>query len=126
MTTPPPSKVRRIVAWAFTGLVGLGLIASAAMKLSGPAQVVENFEKFHLAPYRTGIGLLELLVGVLFVVPRTQSLGTLLVTGYFGGAVVAHLVVDAPGQAVAPLTLGALAWAANYLRRPSMFDSFRS
>lgn len=121
MTTDPSSKSKHVAAWVLTVLVGLGLVASAVLKLTGAPEIVANFEKFHLAPYRVGIAVVELLVGALFLVPRTQALGTYLVTGYFGGAIVAHLASGAPGDMVAPLVLGALAWVANYLRRPNMF-----
>jgi DoxX-like family len=117
------SKGRMTASWVLAGLVGIGLLASGAGKISGVPQVVENFEKFHLGPWRVAIGVLELIVAALFLVPKTRSLGTLLVTGYFGGAIVAHLTTDAPALLVAPAVLGALAWAANYLRTPSMFES---
>lgn len=112
-------------AWALIGLVGLGLVASALGKLSGAAAVVENFEKFHLGAYRVPIGLIELTCAVLFLVPRTSSLGTLLVTGYFGGAIVAHLTQGSAGEAVPAMVLGLLAWGGNYLRNPSMFESLK-
>ncbi len=117
------SKGRVTASWVLAGVVGFGLVASAGAKISGAAQIVENFEKFHLGRWRVGIGVMELVVAVLFLVPKTRSLGTLLVTGYFGGAIVAHLTTDAPEQLVAPVILGGLAWAANYLRTPSMFES---
>jgi DoxX-like family len=117
------SKGRMTASWVLAGLVGFGLLASGVLKIAGVPQVVENFEKFHLGTWRVAIGLLELVVAALFLVPKTRSLGTLLVTGYFGGAIVAHLTTDAPAQLVAPLLLGGLAWAANYLRTPSMFES---
>lgn len=121
--TTPLTGGKRIAMYATTGLVGLGLLGSAGAKLSGAQQIVENFEKFHLTPFRTGIGVLEAVVALLFLIPRTSSLGTLLVTGFFGGAIVAHLAANAPGEMVAPLVLGALAWASNFLRNPNMFES---
>lgn len=119
------SKGRLIASWALSGLVGVGLVGSAGAKLSGVPQIVENFEKFHLGGYRVAIGVLELVVGALFLIPKTRSLGTLLVTGYFGGAIVAHLTTNEPAEIVAPLILGSLAWVGNYLRTPSMFESFK-
>jgi hypothetical protein len=104
-------------------MVELPLVGSAAAKLVGVPQVIENFEKFHLGPWRVAIGVLEVVVAALFLVPRTRSLGTLLVTGYFGGAIVANLIAETPAQAGLPVVLGGLAWAANALRTPSMFES---
>lgn len=121
----PKSKTRTALTWGLTGLVGLGMIASAGGKLAMAPPLVENFEKMHLAPYLRPIGVLELVVAVLFLVPKTSSLGTLLVTGYFGGAVVAHLAGASPGEIVPPLVLGAMAWGSGALRNPGMFESFR-
>jgi hypothetical protein len=117
------SKGRVTASWVLAGVVELPLVGSAVAKLVGVPQVVENFEKFHLAPWRVAIGVLELVVAALFLVPRTRSLGTLLVTGYFGGAIVANLIAETPEQVALPVVLGGLAWAANYLRTPSMFES---
>jgi hypothetical protein len=124
-TGTPKSKTRTALTWGLTGLVGVGMIGSAAGKLSGAQPLVENFEKMHLSAYLQPIGILELVVAVLFLVPKTSSLGTLLVTGYFGGAVVAHLAGASPGEIVAPLVIGAMAWASGALRNPGTFESFR-
>jgi hypothetical protein len=127
MTEPGPtkSKTRVALTWGLTGLVGLGMIASAGGKLALAPPLVENFEKMHLSGYLRPIGVLELVIAVLFLVPKTSSLGTLLVTGYFGGAVVAHLAGAAPAEIVPPLVIGAMAWASGALRNPGTFESFR-
>jgi DoxX-like family len=117
------TKKTPIAAHILVGLVTLGLSASAAAKLSGAQAIVENFEKLHLTPFRVPIGIIEIVSVVLFAVPKTSSLGTLLLTGYLGGAVVAHLTSnDAAGMGPA-LVLGLLAWTANYLRNRQMFES---
>lgn len=118
------SKKRRIAGWVLTGFVSLGLAASAAGKLSGAAPVVENFSKMHLADYLQTIAIIELLCAILFVIPKTQSLGVLLVTGYFGGAIVAHFASATPAEIVPAIVLGALAWTGNFLKNPQMFESF--
>jgi hypothetical protein len=113
------TEQRRVRAsWGLAGVVGLVLAGSAVGKLSGAPPVVENFELFHLGAWRVLIGVLELVVAVLFVLPRTRALGTVLVTGYFGGAIVAHLTTQAPALALAPAVLGLVAWGAQLLRNP--------
>ena len=119
------SKAKNIASWILRGLVGLGLLASASMKLSGAAQIVENFEKMHLTPYLTIIALIEMTSAILLLIPRTSSLGTLLVTGYLGGALVAHLTSATPGDIAPAIILGLLAWSGNFLRNPTMFQSFK-
>lgn len=112
-----------IAAHILTGLVGLAMLASAGAKLAGVEAVVTNLTSYGLGDYVLLIGLVELTCAILFVVPKTSSLGSYLVTGYFGGAIVAHLTVgDVAGIAPA-VVLGLLAWGANYLRNRQMFES---
>ncbi len=117
------SKKRRLAGWILTGFIGFAMSASAAGKLSGAQPMVENFAKMHLEGYLRPIAILELLCASLFVIPKTQSLGVLLVTGYFGGAITAHLAGASPGEIVPAIVLGAVAWTANYLKNPLMFES---
>lgn len=110
-----------IAAYGMTGLVAFAMFSSAMAKFAGVPQIVDNLERSHLGSFVNAIAVIEFMCATLFVIPRTSSLGTLLVTGFFGGAVVAHLAAnDVPGV-VPALLLGALAWGANYLRNRQMF-----
>jgi DoxX-like family len=120
----PISRNRVRGGHVVAGLVAFAMTASALFKFSGSENIIKNFEHLHLAPYRLAIGGLELLIAVLVGVPKTSSVGTLLATGYFGGAVVAHLTSGDPGGIGPALALGALAWLAGYLRNPNLFESF--
>ena len=53
------------------------------------------------------IGVLEIAVAVLYLVPRTSFLGAILMTGYLGGAVFTHLRIGDPW--FFPIIIGALA-----------------
>lgn len=55
---------------------------------------------------------------MLYAVPQTSVLGAVLVTGYLGGAVSAHVRVGQPF--VLPLVLGIFVWVALYLREPRL------
>ena len=67
----------------------------------------------------TKIGVLEIAIAVLFLIPRTAFVGAILLTGYLGGAVVTHLRVGDPF--FMPVVLGVVAWIALGLRRPQVF-----
>lgn len=124
MTTEAPlTGGKKIAMYVTTGLVGLALVASAGGKLAGVQPVVENFAKFQLADDRVAIGVIELLVAAFFLIPKTSSVGTLLTTGYFGGAIVAHLVSNTLLELVPVFVLGLLAWASGYLRNPKLFGA---
>ncbi|MFK8003268.1 MAG: DoxX family protein [Polyangiales bacterium] len=123
MSADPPKKTP-IAGHILTALVGLAMCASAGAKIAGVEAIVANLTSYGLADYVVLIGVIELVSAVLFVVPKTSSVGAFLVTGYFGGAIVAHLTIgDVAGIAPA-VVLGLLAWGANYLRNRQMFESF--
>ena len=62
----------------------------------------------------SGIGLLEIACVLLYAIPRTAVLGAVLLTGYPGGAIAAHVRV---GDAfISPLIGGGLVWLGIYLR----------
>lgn len=108
-----------------TGLVGFGMVASGILKFVGPPPLVENFQRYHLLDKLPLIAVIELVCAALFLIPKTSSLGVLLVTGYFGGAVVAHLVANDPVGLVPVAVMGLSAWAVAALRNPELFASFR-
>jgi DoxX-like family len=120
---PDESKKTPLAAHILTALVTLAMLASAGAKFSGAQPIVENFEKLHLTPFLSVIGLIEVACAVLFAVPKTSSLGTLLVTGYFGGAIVAHLTANDAAGVVPAVVLGLLAWVAGYLRNQRLFGT---
>ncbi|MGB9246105.1 MAG: DoxX family protein [Candidatus Acidiferrales bacterium] len=52
---------------------------------------------------------------LLYAIPRTCVLGTILLTGYFGGAIATHVRLEQPAFVMA-LSIGVLAWLGIYLR----------
>jgi hypothetical protein len=114
---PKPSK--RWALWSgrvITGLPILAFLASAAMKLAQPPQVVETFSGRLGYPQETllAIATLELFCVLVYAIPRTAVLGAVLLTGYLGGAIATHVRVGDPF--VVPLALGVLVWAGVYFR----------
>jgi hypothetical protein len=65
-----------------------------------------------------GIGILELLCLVGYLIPRTAILGAVLLTGYLGGAVATHVRVGSPlfTHILFPIYVGGLIWGGLYLR----------
>jgi len=53
---------------------------------------------------------------MLYLVPQTSVLAAIVMTGYLGGAVAAHLRVADTARAAIPLVVGILAWGGLYLR----------
>ena len=74
--------------------VAIILIQTLRFKLTGHEDSVYIFEKVGLEPYgRIGIGIAELIAGILILIPRTAWLGAVLTLGIIGGAIMMHLTV---------------------------------
>ena len=119
-----PSKKQRIAGWVLTILVGLFLIFSSTGKFIEWEGKEEMFAKMGFTiDMMFKIGVLEIAVAVLYLIPQSSFLGAILLTGYLGGAVVTHLRVDEPF--FFPIILGILVWIGVALRFPEIFSLAR-
>lgn len=101
--------------YVMSALPVLMLLFSSILKLVKPASVVEGFA--HLGydeSVALGLGLVELLSTVLYVIPRTSVLGAILLTGYLGGVTATHLRIGESFHMA--VLLGVLVWGGLYLR----------
>src|SRR5580658_517803 len=114
--------MNKLMAWAgrvVSALALLPVIFSCAMKISGNPKMMDGFAHLGIpgAMVKTLI-VLESAAIVLYAVPSTSVLGAIVLTGYMGGAICAHLRV---GDSVALQTLiPVLAWLGLYLREPRL------
>ena len=107
--------------WVLHGLVG------GIMLLAGSAKVLGLFPPEQVAKLGLGvpiqvIGAGELVSAVLLLVPRTASLGVLLTSGFWGGAICLHISKGEPFVLQSVFLL--LTWVGAYLRVPGTFASF--
>jgi len=65
----------------------------------------------------TALACVEIVCTLLYLVPRTQVLGAILLTGYLGGAIATHVRI-ADGVFPYPLLLGITLWGSLWLRAP--------
>jgi uncharacterized membrane protein YphA (DoxX/SURF4 family) len=119
---PLPEKPRLIAGWVLSVLLAALFLFSASGKLMKAEPVVKGFAEFGLGDKILLIGVGELVSTILFLIPRTSSLGTLLLGSYMGGAIVTHMQ---HGQSyVAQSVFLVLIWLAGWLRNPGLLDSF--
>ena len=114
-------KAQRMTGWVLTALVGLFMIGtSGAPKFFDWPGKVEMMSKLEIPlPLLPTIGVIEIVVTLIYLVPRTSILGAILMTGYLGGALFTHLRV---GDAwFFPIIIGVIAWSALTLRNPALF-----
>jgi hypothetical protein len=107
------------------GLAGGILVASSIAKLVGISAVVNQLLGFGFSSGQVVlVGFLEVISGVLFLVPRTRSVGLTLVSGFLGGAIATHL--QHGEMPFAPVAVIAVAWIGVALRHPVVLWSFTS
>ena len=114
-------SVSKKMLWAgriVSGLPALLLLFSGAMKLAGPPEVAQEFARLgYPEGIGFGIGMLEILCTVIYLVPRTSVLGAILLTGYLGGATATHVRIGDPlNTSIMPAVVGSVLWAGVYLR----------
>jgi len=86
------SKTKNIIGWVLTGVIVLMMVASATDKITGSEHALKMTKSFGIPPGVYSIlGIIELSSVVLFAIPRTGILGTLLLASYLGGAIATHL-----------------------------------
>lgn len=58
----------------------------------------------------------ECVLVLLYLIPQTSVLAAILMTGYLGGAIAAHLRIGDTARAAIPLAIAMMAWGGLYLR----------
>ncbi len=114
------TRLTRWIIWtgrAVTSIPVFILLSSARWKLTHSPFYVVEWTRIGYAPSAlNGIGLVQLTCVALYLIPQTAVLGTVLLTGYLGGAIASYVRIGDPYPALVPLTTCLLAWAGIYLR----------
>ena len=114
------TPIQRTVLWTgrvISILPVLVLLVSARLKLTHDSTYTAEWVRIGYAPSAlTGIGILQLALVTLYVIPSTAVLGTVLLTGYLGGAIAAYVRLGEPLPLLVPLSTALLAWAGIYIR----------
>jgi uncharacterized membrane protein YphA (DoxX/SURF4 family) len=127
MSQPQQTTYSKSLIWIgrfISALPVLMLLMSGVMKFNLPADAAENMEK--VMGWKTqmalGLGIVEIVSTLLYVIPQTAVLGAILLTGYLGGAVATHVRVADWLHMPIPLVAGILVWVGLYLRDARLRD----
>ncbi len=102
-----------------SGFAVLFLVFDASVKVLGlPIAVDATTQLGYPASIIFRLGVLELVLLAVYLVPQTAVLGAVLWTGYLGGASATHVRVGNPlfSQALFPVYVAALLWGGLWLR----------
>lgn len=84
----------RIVSWICQIVAAVILLQTLFFKFTAAEESVWIFTQLGAEPWgRIGSGVVELVAGVLLLVPGTAAVGAVLALGGIGGAIAAHLTV---------------------------------
>jgi hypothetical protein len=93
------------------------LLWSARAKLTHSPWYVAEWSRIGWSPDAlNGVGAIQVTCLVLYLIPQTAVLGTVLLTGYLGGAIASYVRIGEPYPPLVPLTTCLLAWLGLYLR----------
>lgn len=120
---PTNTKAMLWTGRVLSALFGLFWLMDLTMKLMNLEVVRTTGAQLGLPPEQSQLlGVIELVCLVLYVFPRTQVLGAVLVTAYLGGAVETHLRVGSPlfSHVLFGVYVGLMAWGGLWLREPRL------
>ena len=112
----------RRAAWVGPTMSGLAVLFLAVDALGKvlrlPPYVQGTVEVGFPQSAVVGLGLVELAAVVLYVLPRTSTLGAILLTGWLGGAIATHARMGSPlfSHTLFPIYVAVLIWGGLYLR----------
>ena len=120
----PETLTLHRVLWlgrTMSAFVVIALLADGAIQLLAPAQIASMLRETGFAIELTRVlGPIVLACAILYAIPATAVLGAILVTGFVGGAICAHVrigEVGSPPEIIARL-LGVMTWVGLYARDP--------
>ena len=118
-----PSKLSSIIGWICTSLVSALTIFSAIMEfvpMTDPA-TLEYVARLGVGDIAHQLGIAKLILVVLYIWPRTSTVGFVLLIGYFGGALATNITHQFPVGDYAPLfVVFVLMTIDAWLRKPEL------
>lgn len=88
------NKPTKIILWAAQIVAAIILLQTLYFKFTGAEESVYIFSKLGVEPYgRIGSGVMELIAGVMLLIPATAGVGALIAMGVMAGAIGSHLTI---------------------------------
>lgn len=109
------SKTNKIIGWVIAGLLTALFLYSATGKLFLHP---EQMDQMKLGDWRIIIAIGELTSALLFLFPKTNKIGTLLLSAYMGGAIIIHMTGGM--SIIMPSVILILVWITGYIRNPEL------
>lgn len=119
------SRAGKITGWTATILLVAYNLFAALMKLfapvppGSPAEAMQ--ERLGMQGMTTELGILELVIVILFIIPRTSTVGFIFMVGYWGGALATNITHQFTFAETIPMYITLLVLAiSGYFRNPEL------
>ncbi len=87
-------KNTSIISWILRVIASAILLQTLYFKLTAHPESVELFTKLGVEPWgRIGTAIIELIAGILLLIPSTVFIGAFLGVGLMAGAIMSHLTI---------------------------------
>lgn len=106
-------KKQSIIATVLFALISLVFLMSGYQKLAGGIDIRMMFGSMNIAAYRIPLGIIEFIIIPTLIWKPLRTVGTLIATGYLGGAIMASLVLGM--SPVVPGAIMVVLWVAYKL-----------
>jgi hypothetical protein len=118
-----PSKAKIWTGRIMGGIAILFMLMDSIFKFIVNEDVIKGTTELGFQVHHLPIlGTLGLVATLLYIFPRTEILGAILLTGYWGGAIATHVRMDNPlfSHILFPVYLGILAWGALWIKHEGL------
>lgn len=122
-------RTQSIIGWTFAILVSVFLMLASALPkffMADGTPTADFMKALGAWDIRMWVGALEVIAPVLFLIPRTTTIGFILLVGLFGGATATGLTHNVEGNwPWFPLAILGLAMISAYFRSPELLSRLR-
>ncbi len=109
-------KGQKILSWIVRILISIAFLLASTGKLTSNEAVIEMFNNWGFPNgFYMVIGVLELLLAILLLVPKTMKVALFGLAILMIGATITHLLKDSIAQMIRPLLFLALLFVVYYL-----------
>lgn len=86
--------MKKVFSWTLRIIAATILLQTLYFKFTAQPESVEIFTKLGIEPWgRIGVGIAELITGVLLLIPSTVFIGATFGIGLMTGAIISHLTI---------------------------------
>ncbi|MCG8577095.1 MAG: DoxX family protein [Flavobacteriales bacterium] len=114
------NKLRKIIGWILASLLTAFLLYSVTGKLTNPGMQT-LMAGWGLEDWVTIIAIGEAIAALLFLFPKTNLFGTLLLSSHMGGAIVIHMSHGDSFTLQAAILV--LVWICCFIRNPHLLKT---